>query len=315
MLSSAELFDPATDTFSSAGVGSLNVGRAFAAAAPLANGDVLIAGGETLTTALSSAELFNPTTGAFSLTGSMTIPRQDAVAAPLPDGKVLIAGGDAVASGTPDIRASAELFDPASSTFSSAGVGSMTTARSGAVAAALPDGTVLIAGGQDADAAFLNGAERFFTPPQAVAFGGDFGAQTVAQPSPAESLTVTNRGAELLSISGATVGGGNPGDFAITADGCAGHAIRFDQTCTITVRFTPSQTGTRSATITLRDNEASPASITVSGTGVAPNGGPPGPQGPARPARPTGPQGPGSPGPAGLRGPQGRRVPPALPAR
>ena len=118
-----------TGTFSSAGLGSLNSARALAAAAPLANGDVLIAGGESLTNALSSAELFDPATGTFSLTGSMTIPRQGAVGAPLPDGEVLIAGGDTVATGTPDIRAGAELFDPASGTFSSTRVGSMTTPR------------------------------------------------------------------------------------------------------------------------------------------------------------------------------------------
>ena len=54
----------------------------------LQNGQVLIAGGET-----ASAELFNPSTGAFTATGSMTVSRSGHTATLLPDGRVLIAGG------------------------------------------------------------------------------------------------------------------------------------------------------------------------------------------------------------------------------
>jgi Ca2+-binding RTX toxin-like protein len=63
-LSSAEVFNPATNTFSSAGIGSLSVGRSGLAAAPLPDGRVLVAGGGNAfapnvgADALSSAEIF-----------------------------------------------------------------------------------------------------------------------------------------------------------------------------------------------------------------------------------------------------------------
>ena len=161
--SSAELFDPVTDTFSSAGAGSMTTARSGAVAAPLPNGKVLIAGGENNSIALSSAELFDPSTDTFSSAGvgSMSTPRVDAVAAPLPNGMVLIAGGENNSSSG---LSSAELFDPATGTFSSAGLGAMTVARAGAVAAPLPNGRVLIAGGENAGTGNSSSSAELFDP-------------------------------------------------------------------------------------------------------------------------------------------------------
>jgi Ca2+-binding RTX toxin-like protein len=153
-LSSAEIYNPATGTFSSAGVGSMSARRAGAAAAPLPDGRVLVAGGFDLDVGqLSSAEVFNPATNSFSSAGigSMSVRRVGAAAAPLPDGRVLVAGGSysdgsGAASSTHDLS-SVEVFDPATNTFSSAGIGSMTVPRVGAAAAPLADGRVLVAGG------------------------------------------------------------------------------------------------------------------------------------------------------------------------
>jgi Ca2+-binding RTX toxin-like protein len=153
--SSAEIFDPATNSFSSTGIGSMTIPREYAAAAPLPDGRVLIAGGSPTGQDLnvtSSAEVFDPATNSFSSTGigSMTVSRGYVAAAPLPDGRVLLAGGYSAAP-TYSSLASAEVFDPATNTFSSAGIGFMTVRRNYAVAAALRDGRVLVAGGYDGD--------------------------------------------------------------------------------------------------------------------------------------------------------------------
>jgi hypothetical protein len=146
-LSSAEVFNPATNAFTP--VNDMETDRARAAAAPLPDGRVLIAGG-TNGAPLSSASIFDPATNSFSSAGigAMSTARQAPDAAPLPDGRVLVSGGVYV-EGPGGYQASAEVFDPATNSFSSAGIGPMSTARTGAVAAPLPDGRVLVAGGYD----------------------------------------------------------------------------------------------------------------------------------------------------------------------
>jgi hypothetical protein len=157
-LSSAEVFNPATNAFTP--VGDMGSDRARAAAASLPDGRVLIAGG-TNGAPLSSALVFDPATNSFSSAGvgAMGIARQAPVAAPLPDGRVLVSGGVFV-DGPGGYLASAEVFNPATSSFSSAGIGAMGTARTGAVAASLPDGRVLVAGGYDGSTRFSS-AEIF----------------------------------------------------------------------------------------------------------------------------------------------------------
>jgi hypothetical protein len=122
----------------------MNQGHSGQAATLLSGGRVLIAGGyldEVATT--DSAELYDPESGEFSLTGSMTIARVSPFAALLKDGDVLIAGG-AQGIDQPDL-ASAELYDPRTGTFRS--TGSMSTPRSGADGCVLHDGRVLVVGG------------------------------------------------------------------------------------------------------------------------------------------------------------------------
>ena len=104
-LSQPLLFDPATDTF--AATGSMITARGGQTATLLSDGRVLIAGGATAGISvgkiLASAELYDPTTGRFSPTGSMTTARVGQTATLLSDGRVLIAGG---------WYSSAELYQP-----------------------------------------------------------------------------------------------------------------------------------------------------------------------------------------------------------
>jgi hypothetical protein len=163
-LASAEVFNPVTGAFTP--VNDMGVARVRAAAAPLPDGRVLVAGGNNGSARLSSAEVFNPATGAFTPVDDMDGDRARAAAAPLPDGRVLIAGGTNAAP-----LASAEVFNPATNTFSSAGIGVMGTARRAPAAAPLPDGRVLVAGGSNDDGGEHYHASAEVFNPSTNAFG------------------------------------------------------------------------------------------------------------------------------------------------
>jgi hypothetical protein len=137
----AEVYDPASGTFSA--TGKMVTGREGQTATLLANGTVLIAGGWTGSSAIASAELYDPATGSFTLTGSMSAARTEHTATELPDGRVLITGGLNVTS--PSGSVTAEIYNPATASFLA--TGSMTVARALHTATLLPNGTVLMVGG------------------------------------------------------------------------------------------------------------------------------------------------------------------------
>ena len=133
----AEIFDPVLDNWSE--TGPTGVQRTGHAAARLADGSVLVAGGWELSSGyLNSAELFDPATSTWSNVSPMTAPRRNATATLLADGRVLVAGG------YPYV-AEAELYDPATDTWTL--TDPMIHWQWGHTADVLPNGEVLLAGG------------------------------------------------------------------------------------------------------------------------------------------------------------------------
>lgn len=138
--------DPATGTWQP--TGSLAVARQGHAVVLLPNGKVLVAGGvDTTGASLASAELYDPGTGVWTATGSMGASRSNPGATLLGSGKVLVAGGAQFSSAnpySPKYLNSAELYDPASGTWSA--TGSMLDDLFPGSATLLLDGTVLVEG-------------------------------------------------------------------------------------------------------------------------------------------------------------------------
>jgi hypothetical protein len=108
-----------------------------------------------------------------------------------------------------------------------------------------------------------------------------FASQNVGTTSGSQAITVTNTGGANLVLGTTPTGlsGANPGDFLVTSNtSCtAGLLIAPNGTCVVSISFTPTAAGTRTATLTITDNSGGTAGATQTAplTGTGASGAPP----------------------------------------
>ncbi len=150
-LRTAEVYHPQSDTFQVLPA-SLSIARELFTATVLDDGSVLLVGGFNTHAhkTQASAEVFSPRTQLFTLGAShLAEDRFGHAACRLADGRVLIVGGTHWRVGLPTtVLATAEIYEPRTGKFHRT-AGRMSTPRDRPTASLLPDGTVLIAGGQN----------------------------------------------------------------------------------------------------------------------------------------------------------------------
>lgn len=135
------LYDPAANTWTFSG--NLAVSRVQQCGVLLADGRVLVAGGPN---GSKLAEVYDPAANAWSTGGTMQVSRVRATCTLLADGRVLMAGGyELHPSGQQVDLASVEIFQPEAGTWRAAAP--MALARYDAQSVRLPDGSVLVVGG------------------------------------------------------------------------------------------------------------------------------------------------------------------------
>jgi WD40 repeat protein len=205
-VSSAELYDPSSGSWTP--TGSMAEARSEYAATLLPDGKVLVAGGlgpRAANTVLASSELYDPASGSWTATGDMAEPRAGVKVTLLPDGKVLVAGGGGNAGGNAGsgFHPTADLYNPGNGTWTA--TGAMIEGRGQYTATLLPDGKVLVAGGDNGN--FLASAE-LYDP-----VSGSWTATTsMATPRAAHTATLLQDGKVLVAS------GYHGGDALATAE-------------------------------------------------------------------------------------------------
>jgi hypothetical protein len=99
-----------------------------------------------------------------------------------------------------------------------------------------------------------------------------FASETIGATSAATTVTLTNSGNATLTITGISIAGTNPTDFATTTGSNAcGSSVAAGASCNIYVTFTPAGAASYSATLSVADNAAaSPQTVALTGSGLNP---------------------------------------------
>ncbi len=191
-LATAEFYSPSTGTFSAAP--SMNTPRAHHAAIVLTTGDVLVTGGVTDSGGdyATTAEIFSVASQQWTLLqASLGTGLAGHAMANLSDGNVLIAGGVNTTGPINYLM----LYNATNQSISN--IGTLITARSNAVAAATPDGRVLIAGGTDINNTVLNSTEIFVYNPNTLS-GIISAGPLMTYPRTAATATTTYDGVAIV---------------------------------------------------------------------------------------------------------------------
>ena len=146
--------------------GTLGFGRAGHTATLLADGRVLVVGGEGGSAPLASVEQYDPQANRWGPAQSLGLARSGHSATLLPSGEVLVVGGTIAPSGALGTTATVELYDPVAGRWRSGP--SLNQARSGQTATLLATGQVLVVGGETLDSttgqARLVGSAELYDP-------------------------------------------------------------------------------------------------------------------------------------------------------
>jgi hypothetical protein len=263
-LNFCELYNPSFGKWFNAP--STTYARIQHAATLLQSGKVLVTGGTPSRYPLSSAELYDPSANTWALTGNMTTGRYAHTATLLTDGTVLVAGGEgqAISCGKDCTSyiptAKAEIYNEPKGKFNA--TASLSRALANHSTTLLGTGRALADGGIGTTSVccvVLSSAELY--TPLTLTFSAtslNFGFRQVGLTSSPQTVTVTNasfHSATFTSIA-------KSGDYAET-NNCPS-TLNPAQSCTITVTFTPTTTGTRNGAVTLIDNSPGSPQQTIS---------------------------------------------------
>jgi hypothetical protein len=268
---SCELYNPSSGIWSYAA--STNAARDLNTATLLTDGKVLVTGGASGRFPVSSAELYDPSANTWTLSGNMTIGRYAHTASLLTDGTVLVAGGigQAISCG----KACTSYIPTSKVDIYSEATGKFTAATNLSQALAYHSMTLLTTGRALEDGGIATtsvccvvvNTAAVYTP-LTLTFSAsslNFGLLQIGLSSPSQTVTVTNVSGHSVAFTSIA----SSGDFS-QSNTCplTPTTLTAGQSCTVTVTFTPTASGTRKGAVTLKDNSPGSAAQTISLTGT-----------------------------------------------